>query len=253
MDKRRLSQINKYETDFVYHEIFERQLYFQNGINLKRRATVLDIGANIGLFSLYIRERYPDSHVYAFEPIPDVYRCLVKNSKRISNIRTQNVAISAKEGKARFTYYPGYTVISGIHANPRLDSKVIEAGMRSSISDKNSIEYQRVPQIVSERFQNVKTLNVPTKTISGLIGELGIKRIDLLKIDAEKSEVSILKGIRRADWAVIEQIVLEAHSKKDVGHIERLLKSKGYEVSVADDTALSSCQIRTVFAVRKKK
>ena len=44
--------LNRYETDYLYQEIFEDQCYLRHGIRLRDGATVVDIGANIGLFSL---------------------------------------------------------------------------------------------------------------------------------------------------------------------------------------------------------
>ena len=48
-----ISVINKDEVAFLYKEIFEDKSYLQHGIDLKPGDTVLDVGANIGLFSLF--------------------------------------------------------------------------------------------------------------------------------------------------------------------------------------------------------
>ncbi|MGH8689267.1 MAG: polyketide synthase dehydratase domain-containing protein, partial [Burkholderiales bacterium] len=49
--------LNRYETDYLYQEVFEDQSYLKHGIALPDGATVLDIGANIGLFSLFVLSR----------------------------------------------------------------------------------------------------------------------------------------------------------------------------------------------------
>ena len=49
--------LNQYETDYVYKEIFEDQCYLRHGIRLQDGDTVVDIGANIGLFSLFVMSR----------------------------------------------------------------------------------------------------------------------------------------------------------------------------------------------------
>ena len=48
----RVAQQNKNETDYLYHEIFERRCYLQHGVSIERGDWVVDVGANIGLFSL---------------------------------------------------------------------------------------------------------------------------------------------------------------------------------------------------------
>nr|AFB69908.1 OciA [uncultured bacterium] len=60
--------LNAYETDYLYREIFEDECYLRHGITLSDRATVVDIGANIGLFSLFVMSRSPGAKIYAFEP-----------------------------------------------------------------------------------------------------------------------------------------------------------------------------------------
>src|SRR4030095_1781445 len=65
--------LNKYETDYLYKEIFEDESYLKNGIRLEDGDTVVDIGANIGLFSLFVMSRCRNPRILAFEPAPVVY------------------------------------------------------------------------------------------------------------------------------------------------------------------------------------
>ena len=48
----RLAQVNRSETDFLYREIFVDNAYFRHGIALPEDAVVVDVGANIGMFTL---------------------------------------------------------------------------------------------------------------------------------------------------------------------------------------------------------
>src|SRR4029078_2779716 len=64
---------NKNETDYLYDEIFQKQTYFRHGIGLREGACVFDVGANIGLFTLFVTQHWKDVTVYAFEPIPHIY------------------------------------------------------------------------------------------------------------------------------------------------------------------------------------
>ena len=62
-------QMNRNETAYLYHEIFEKESYVRHGVQLPAGAVVFDVGANIGLFTLYVRERCAGARIYAFEPI----------------------------------------------------------------------------------------------------------------------------------------------------------------------------------------
>lgn len=72
-DKRQLPNgmsvfsVNGNETDYLYREIFQDESYIQpRGMSLPENAIVLDIGANIGLFTLYTLEKWPGAQVFSF-------------------------------------------------------------------------------------------------------------------------------------------------------------------------------------------
>ena len=62
------------------------------------------------------------------------------------------------------------------------------------------------------------------RTVSEVLAEEGLERIDLLKVDVEKSEQEVLAGIREEDWEKIKQVVLEVHDREgSLGRLEREL------------------------------
>lgn len=78
-------------------------------MNLTQDNTIIfDIGANVGWYTLNLAKRYPNSYVYAFEPVPktfvDLQRHIVLN--RLTNITAFNFGFSDKEGTVDFYYYP---------------------------------------------------------------------------------------------------------------------------------------------------
>ena len=72
------------------------------------------------------------------------------------------------------------------------------------------------------------------QTMSQFIHERRIERIDFLKIDVEKAELDVLRGIEDDDWRRIRQAVIEVHDFEDrVGTITALLRRHGLtEVTV---------------------
>src|SRR5262249_32270912 len=81
-----------------------------------------------------------------------------------------------------------------------------------------------------------------------------VERIDLLKIDVEKSEMDVLSGIQDSDWQKIRQCVVEVHDTDGrLEEITRLFKSEGYDVSVEEDESLKNTGLYNVYAVRRLK
>ena len=93
--------------------IYSQRLYNYNNMRLlqmllKGGGDFLDIGANIGSFTLIASEQ-ERARVYAFEPHPETFRLLQCNVElnRRNNINLFNVALGQREGQAFLTDEPG--------------------------------------------------------------------------------------------------------------------------------------------------
>jgi hypothetical protein len=64
------------EAEFLYEEIFDRNCYLQHGLQVRDNNFVVDIGANIGLFSLYLMSKFENLSILCIEPIPKVFEVL---------------------------------------------------------------------------------------------------------------------------------------------------------------------------------
>ncbi|HEX6431513.1 MAG TPA: hypothetical protein VF008_27670, partial [Niastella sp.] len=70
--------------------------YLQHGISLSSGDTVFDVGANIGIFSLWLHLQQNDQlTIYAFEPISPIAEVLTKNvaTHAPSNIKVLPVGL----------------------------------------------------------------------------------------------------------------------------------------------------------------
>ena len=74
-----IAERNHYETEFVYREIFVEQMYTRAFRDMPAAPVVIDVGANIGLFSLFIKQHFPAAHILAFEPAPELYQLAARN------------------------------------------------------------------------------------------------------------------------------------------------------------------------------
>jgi FkbM family methyltransferase len=92
--------VNKNTGDLTtLFEIFINDDYkFSGSRNSKLK--IIDIGANIGFFSIYAAVNYPASQIYSFEPYPPTYARLIDNLRRnnIKNVKPFPYAVSDKAG-----------------------------------------------------------------------------------------------------------------------------------------------------------
>ncbi|MBZ5490381.1 MAG: non-ribosomal peptide synthase/polyketide synthase [Acidobacteriia bacterium] len=244
-----ISHQNKNETDFVYQEIFERRTYLQHGITLRNDACVVDVGANIGLFTLSILERAPQARIYAFEPIPPVFENLRINSLLAGgDIHLFNCGLSSVSGTADFTWFKHNSVISGRYA----DLKKEQGTIKTFLKNQNGAELseETLETLIEQRLDHEK-FRCTLRTLSEVIAAERIERIDLLKIDVEKSELEVFEGIEDKDWAKIRQLVIEVHDIEGrLRKMRHLLEVRGYEVSVEQDDELAATDLYTIFARR---
>ena len=96
------------------------------------------------------------------------------------------------------------------------------------------------------------TVTCRMETLSRFVSDHGIERIDLLKIDAEKAEHEVFRGIETMDWRKIRQVVVEVHDLDDrLDSMTALLREHGLsEIVVEQPPTLTNSNIYNVFATR---
>ena len=67
------------ELKAIYAEMFVDNTYLQHGIAIPENVCVVDVGANVGMFSLFVKSLRPNARVLAFEPMPHNLEALRKN------------------------------------------------------------------------------------------------------------------------------------------------------------------------------
>ncbi len=137
-------------------------------------SVVLDIGANIGAFSL--QAGLTARKVYAVEPIQSNYKMLCSNVilNQAANVIPKRVAVAARQGSAEMSVN----------------------GVTSSL-------HWRQPGTPLE--------TVPTMTLEALLDECGIVTLDYLKMDCEGAEWDVLLNTPRHVFDSIRRIELEYH------------------------------------------
>jgi len=243
---------NKQEAQFLYEEIFEDDMYLREGITIPENGCIFDVGANLGMFSLYANLVARNVEVYAFEPLPPIFALLKANtSLYCGNFRLFNCGLSDVDGEAIFNYYyPKATVLSGSSDDRDAVSDIVRQYIRNTEQDGEAqLSETDLDALLKDRLVNEQYACAVT-TITRVIAENNLARIDLLKIDVENSELKVLRGIGDSDWNIIHQIVLEVHDiASRLKDVVELLGLKGYDVSVTQSKALKDTSIHNVYAL----
>jgi FkbM family methyltransferase len=232
-----IAHLHEYETEYLYDEIFKQETYLRHGVTLHPGDTVFDIGANIGMFTLFVQHRFPGARVYAFEPAPPTFEALRENVARYCpDSQAFNYGISGENGSKPFTYYRNSTVFSGFAADPERDAATIRTVVENVLHAQFPATTLDLRPIVSGLLRDRLAADVQqrlTKTLSSVLRDTGVDRIDLLKIDTEGSEAEVLLGIEDTDWGRIRQVVLEVHGRDEQRQdIVTLLERRGFKVVV---------------------
>ena len=185
-----------------FYEIFKTECYhlYMPQFMPHEGTTILDIGANIGCYSVYASKRNKTGVIYSFEPSPDTYKRLLKNisNNRITNVKAFNIGFWNKTAELKF--------------------KTTGNSTRNYISDDGEI------------VVNVDTLDNFTKRND-------IKAIDMIKLDAEFAESEIIEGapstLRRS-----RNIVLEYHSELSKKKVTQMLIDSGFIKAAENDNLL---------------
>jgi FkbM family methyltransferase len=245
--------LNKHETDFTYRAVFEDQTYLKHGIVLRDHDCIFDVGANIGQFSLLANLICDRPRIYAFEPYPRARAMLVANMQLYDvDCRVFPFGLSKDQRTDSFTAFDGFTILSGLHADIEEEKKLVRNIMANQEREgRLQVDgwHREVEQILDERFAP-RVLEVQLRTLSSVIDEESIERINLLKINVEKSEWEVLQGIDEVHWRHIEQVVIKVDMLENLDAIVQLLEAQGLQSVVDQDSVLAGSRIRTVYAVR---
>jgi FkbM family methyltransferase len=154
----------------TYREIYGHGIY---DIPLGPAPLILDCGANIGIATLYLKQRHPDAEVIAFEPDATNFALLEANvgAAGFGGVTLRREAVWKADGAIRFS---------------------LDASMGSRIEDGATA--------------GGRTQSVPAVRLRNLID----RRVDFLKLDIEGAEYEVLKDIEGV-LGHVRHLFLEYH------------------------------------------
>ena len=253
-----IAHLNSYETRYLYDEIFVRRTYLNHGIELEEGDVVFDIGANIGMFSMFVAAQCENASIYACEPSPVTFDVLRRNlAMHAPRAKALPFGVADEDRESTFVFYPKSSVFSGFHADERLDGFALRRAMENEVAEalgpQNPEALRAHLDLLTRERLRKETHTCRLRSLSSLILEHGIQTIGLLKIDAEKCEWDILRGIDAEDWAKIRQVAIEVHDGLDgdlCARITELLRGKGFEVAAVEEELLKGSRLFNLYGKR---
>lgn len=163
-------------------------------------AVIYDIGANIGVSSLFFGARYPRATIYGFEPLPSNYGICSMNYHNLNQARVYPWALGSSTCTATFEFETN-------------DNRGGRLAASSVVPSKNSRQ----------------SISVEVFTIADLIRDKQLGPPELLKIDVEGAELDVLKGLGN-HAASVKAIHLETHGPELRGECRRWLRDNGFSI-----------------------
>jgi FkbM family methyltransferase len=195
---------NLEEAHSVFQEIWINQVYTKTYRPSRKPKMVVDIGANIGMFSFLANFLWPTAEVLAFEPALNNYKTLIASvgASVNKNITAYNLAVSNEV--------------------ETVDFFVSNLGTRNSIY-KDLNRDDDIPKSIS----TVKAISIDE------ILEKAGGHIDFLKIDCEGAEWSILPG-HEAALQKVSYVAMEYHipRNKQLNDLVGIFERAGFDVTM---------------------
>ena len=198
----------------------EKEREFMTQLNLNynnNNAIVMDIGANIGIYTILLSHIYPKAKIISIEASPSIFEILKSNCK-LNNL-----------------LFPGSNVLLINKAISDKDDITTEFYEKHSMS---TMLKEFLTNLSSTILTNQDELNkrvVRTITIDNLVETIGVNEISLLKIDVEGAEVLALNGaIKTLTHKKIKNIVIEYHSLENYNYIIKLLEEEELGYTIID-------------------
>ena len=189
---------NRYLHDF--------EKYYSRKVSLCDNDVVIDIGANLGRFSIPIFFAHPRIRVFAYEPDPYNYACLQTSvrANRLDNSRFKinQLAVYDKKETVNFS--------------------------ASCTSTRSSIAAVNFPLSGT----GTTSFSVETTTLNDIFEKNNLGTCKVLKIDCEGSEYKVLETTPDTIFSRVENIILEIHTteQRNPPMLIKFLENKGFDV-----------------------
>ena len=181
---------------FVLNEIYLDRVYDIAGVDFAKCRSVLDLGANIGIFALYVASRSPETKIYCFEPDPQNFQLL-----------TRNLSSNGAAGKAFQLAVAGHRGAGYL----QLGSSV-EHALGTDTSNSTRVE---------------------CTDLEGVFELAGVERFDFVKMDIEGAEAEIFARCTDEQLRRMGALAIEWHYPiPELQALGERLRNIGFEAKI---------------------
>lgn len=160
----------------IFHQVFV-ELEYDYPFNLDKNPVIIDAGGNIGLFSIFFKNKFPDSQIIIIEPDSDNFKVSKLNLESYSNIFYENSGLWNR--KTKIKVYDKY--------NFGKSGLVVEE---------------------DDKYGNLDAVSIPY-----LMEKYNLNKIEIVKLDIETSEIELFQE-NYTDWILnTKYIVIELHDR----------------------------------------
>ena len=182
--------------------------FFPEGYRPREDATILDVGAHIGVFAVLAAAQVPGGVVHALEPGTENFELLQKNLRdnKADNTVAHRLALGATSDVVRLYHAPG-SVGHSLHLNPGWAA--VPSEPRSPDAAPQG-EYEEVTSQVLEEF----------------LAENKINKVSFMKMNIEGAEYDVLLSAPERVLRAIGFMHVELHPEEE-GLAGRLIERIG--------------------------
>ncbi len=242
------------ESEYLYGRFFSQTESWLNGFVLPEEACVLDVGANIGLFSLSVRSLSPSARILAFEPAPPLFDLLRINIELYApGVEISPLAPADSSRLSRFSYQAAWSVLSGPSQGQDGLAQQWAKAWRHAWEE---TERTGDPSEESRTSADALQYEADQVQLSSVIEEKGLERIDLLRISLHRGEMDVLAGIDSVHWPRIRGIAVEicepvgGAALQRFDRIREFLEARGYSLHSRAQTCPEGIEFILAEAVR---
>jgi FkbM family methyltransferase len=196
---------------WIENDLFWRGLFGYEGASMrawlalaKRARTIVDVGANTGVFSLTARCVNPRAIIHSFEPNPEFYSTLEQNNdSNNARIVIHRSALSNEPGV--LPMYMPHEFAGNIYS--------------SSLSKDHYFKHQQ---------SNPRIFEVRVEVFDELAHRSAIENVDLIKVDAEGFDHNVLLGMEQTLLRDTPDVLIEIRSDEIGAGVEMLLPATKY-------------------------
>lgn len=214
----KIIKIRKHSTDLMaLANVWLIEEYNKLNFKINNNDVVIDVGAHIGLFSLYASQFCSKGAIYSFEPIKENYELLLENVQlnNLQQVHIFNLAVSKSN-------IPVKLYINNDAAGHSIFSQSSQSTMVDSIS------------------------------LQKIFDDNEIEHCDFLKLDCEGAEYEIIKNLPLTYFEKIDKMIIEYHMAdshpKLLSELYKILYNHSFEI----ETNLSSLGMGIIYAKKTK-